>query len=56
MVVGRGSGLESPGLAHTQGPAEGKEGDGSLPQGQVRSHQDLDRHLALGHLFHVPSV
>lgn len=56
MVVGLGSGLESLSLAHTQGPAEGKEGDGSLLQGQVRNHQDLDRHLALGHLFHVPSV
>lgn len=56
MVVGLGSGLESLSLAHTQGPAEGKEGDRSLPQGQVRNHQDLDRHLALGHLFHVPSV
>lgn len=37
MVVGLGSGLESLGLAHTQGPAVGKEGDGSLLQGQKSS-------------------
>lgn len=56
LAVGLGSGLESLGLASEQGPTEGKEGDERLPQGQVRNQQDLDRYLALGHLFHVPSV
>ena len=56
LAVGLGSGLESLDLASEQGPAQGKEGDGRLPQGRARNHQDLDRYLALGHLFHVPSV
>lgn len=42
-------------LAPTQGPAEGRQGMAGSPQG-LRNHQDLDRYLALGHLFHVPSV